>query len=62
MSGPANWGAVIGWRSEDLFQVFYGQLTREVDSQDTMIVNDDGVGLPEDLDIGHPSAPGIDAN
>ena len=32
---------------------------REVDGQYTMVFKDDGVGLPEDLDISHPSSLGL---
>ncbi len=32
---------------------------RKVDGQYTMIFKDDGVGLPEDLDISHPSSLGL---
>ncbi len=32
---------------------------REVDGQYTMIFKDDGVGLPEDLDISRPSSLGL---
>ena len=32
---------------------------KEVDGQYTMIFKDDGVGLPEDLDIAHPSSLGL---
>ena len=32
---------------------------REVDGQCTMIFKDDGVGLPEDLDITHASSLGL---
>ncbi len=39
-----------------------GEITvsfREVDGQYSMIFKDDGVGLPEDLDISHPSSLGL---
>ena len=39
-----------------------GEITvsfREIDGQYTMIFKDDGVGLPEDLDISRPSSLGL---